>query len=235
MKIVLTPDWFLGADILIEIFSFIILFLFFILCLKNYRLSKNRSSLYLGLGFFAIAFAEIFTILTKLVLYYDTSFTQNIGHMVVTYNVVKSVDIFYYIGFFLHKFFTLMGLYIIYKIPAKKGITSDFFLAFYFLLLSALFSNFFNYLFHITALLLLILIINNYQNLYKKNKSGNTKTLLIAFAMLALSHIIFILSNIAILYAIAQTIQLISYIILLILMVKILEYGKKKKQVRHNI
>ncbi|MDO8516808.1 MAG: hypothetical protein Q7S33_01665 [Nanoarchaeota archaeon] len=235
MKIALTPDWFLGIDVLIEIFSFMILFLFFILCLKNYRLSKNKNSLYIGLGFFAIALAEIFTILTKLVLYYDTSFTQNIGHMVVTYNVVKSVDIFYYIGFFLHKLFTLMGLYIIYKIPTKKGITSDFFLVFYFLIISALFGNFFFYLFHITALLLLILIIGNYQDLYQKNKSGNTKTLLIAFAMLSLSQIIFILSHIAILYAIAQTIQLISYVILLILIVKILEYGKKKKQVRHNI
>ena len=229
MKIVFTPDWFIGTDVLIEAFSFMILFLFFILCLKSYRMTKNKNTFYLGLGFLAIALAEIFTILTKFILYYDTTFTQQIGDMIVTKNIVTSVDIFYYIGFFLHKFFTLMGFYIIYKIPSKKGVTEDFLLVITFLIISAIFGNFFYYVFHIVTLLLLVLIIANYKRIYKKNKSKNTRILLIAFSMLALSQLIFIISTIGLLYVTAQIIQLVSYIILLVLIVNILKHGKKKK------
>jgi hypothetical protein len=229
MKIVFTPDWFLGADVLIEIFSFAILLLFFILAIKNYKLSKNKNSFYLGFGFFAIALAEIFTILTKLILYYDTNFTQQIGDLIITYKVVKSVDIFYYAGFFLHKFFTLMGLYIIYKIPSKKGTAQDFLLAAFFMIISALFSNFFQYVFNLTSLLLIGLIITNYTEIYNKNKSENTRILIIAFALLALSQMIFILSSLNILYVIGQSIQLVSYIILLVLIMRIIKHGPKKK------
>ena len=108
MKIVFTPDWFLGGDVLVEGFSFLILLIFFILSIRNYRLSKNKKDLYLGLGFFLIAIAEIATILTKVVLYYDFNITQQVGQMIVTQQVVKSIDIFYYIGFFFHKFLTLL-------------------------------------------------------------------------------------------------------------------------------
>jgi len=229
MKIVFTPDWFLGADIFIELFSFAILSLFFILSIKNYKMSRNKNSFFLGVGFLLIAFAEIFTILTKLVLYYDTSFTQQVGQMIVTYNIVKSVDIFYYIGFFLHKFFTLMGLYIIYKIPSKKGTAEDFVLVVFFIILSSLFSNIFFYIFHITALLMIGLIISSYREVYRKNKSKNTNLLVISFGLLALSHIIFIMSNLNVLYVIGQSIQLVSYIILLVLIIRITKHGKKKK------
>jgi hypothetical protein len=50
---------------------------------------------------------------------------------------LASVDIFYYTGFFLTKFFTLLGLYIIYKIPAEKKLTTEFLLIIYLLLLNS--------------------------------------------------------------------------------------------------
>lgn len=229
MKIVFTPNWFLGPDVLIELFSFAILFLFFVLAIKNYKLSKNKSTFYLGIGFFLISLAEIFTIITKLVLYYDTTFTQEIGHMIVTYQIVKSVDIFYYIGFFFYKFLTLMGLYIIYKIPSKKGTIEDFLLVGFFIILSAIFSNLFSYVFHLATIFILGLIILNYHKIYKNNRSENTKILIIAFTLLAISHTIFLLSNPSILYVIGQSIQLVSYIILLFLIINITKHGQKKK------
>ena len=235
MKIVLTPDWFLGIDVFIEIFSFIILSLFFYYSIKSYKLSRNRNSLLLGGAFLLIALAELATIFTKLVLYYDASFTQSIGQAVVTYNVVQSVDIFYYIGFFFHKLLTLVGLYVIYRLPLKRRLSGDIILVLAFLVISALFSQGFYYLFHVSALLLLILIINNYYGIYKENKSNNTKMLIIAFSMLALSQVLFIISKIGVLYAAAQIIQLVSYLTLLILIIRIVKHGKKKKSNRHNI
>jgi len=235
MKIVLTPDWFLGTDVVIEVISFLVLVLFFLLARKNYKLTGNKNSKYLGIGFLLIAIAEIATILTKFVLYYDTTLTQSIGCMAISYNIVKSVDIFYYTGFFLHKFLTLLGLYVIYKIPHNKEISGDMFLVACFFLISAVLSSTSYYVFHILALILLVMIIDNYLDVYKKNKSQNTKILIAAFIILGLSQVIFILSAMPALYAIAQILQLVSYLILLSLIIRILQYGKKKKQVRNNI
>jgi len=235
MKIVFTPDWFLGSDVLIEIFSFIILVLFFYFSVRAYKINKKKNSLYLGTAFLLIAVAELATIFTKLILYYDTTFTQNIGRVVVTYSIVKSVDVFYYIGFFFHKFLTLFGFYLIYRIPLEKKSSEDFMLAVYFIILSAFFSQGVYALFHLTALVLLILIANNYYKIYKKNRLPNTKILVIVFSILAFSQILLLMSQVEFIYALAQVLQLVSYLILLVLIIRIIKYGTKKKSSKHNI
>ncbi len=230
MKIVLTPDWFLGNDVLVEAFSFIVLFIFSFLCYKNYKLNKSKKFLYLGMGFSLIAIAQLATIMTKLVLYYDTSFTQTVGQFVVTYNILKSVDIFYYAGFFFHRLFTLLGFYIIYKLPIERKNFKDFLLVLFFIGVISLLSKDVFYLFHLTSLVLLMLITRNYYQVYKKNKSSNTLILLSAFTLLSLSRIIFIASKLDSMYVIANVIELVSYITLLILIIRILKHGTKKKQ-----
>jgi hypothetical protein len=235
MKFVFTPDWFLGKDILIEAFSFVVLFTFSFLCMKNYKINKSKKSLYLGTGFILIALAQLATIATKLVLYYDIGPSQEIGSMIIAYQLLSSVDIFYYIGFFAHKFLTLIGFYIIYRLPIEKNSRKDFFLTLYFIIIFSIFSIGINYLFHTTALVLLLLITRNYFQVYKKNKSSNTKILITAFALLSLSNVIFILSKMSTMYVVANIIGLISYVILLILIIRILKYGKKTKQDGHNI
>jgi uncharacterized membrane protein YwzB len=92
-----------------------------------------------------------------------------------------------------------------------------------------------HYFFNITAIFILTLIIRNYNKLYKKNKSSNTKILLFAFSLLLLSHLIFIPARVGVLFVAANFISLISYVVLLFLMIRILEHGKKKKPHGYNI
>jgi len=238
MKIVLTPDWFLGKDILIDSFSFIVLIIFSVLAIRSYKLNKkNRNLLYLGTGFGLIALAQIACIFTKLILYYDIGPAQAIGQAIITGQFLSSVDIFYYIGFFFHKFLILIGLYIIYRLPQKKIYIGDYVLVLYFILLSAVLSEYegFFYFFHLTAFVLLILIVNNYYKIYKENRFTNTKILITAFSILTLAHLIYLFSKVEILFAVANIIELISYVVLLFLIVRILKYGEKKKSHGYNI
>jgi len=228
MKIVFTPDWFLTADILIEVFSFIILTVFFILSEKSYKITKKKNTFYLGVGFLLIAIAELATILTKFVLYYDTTVTQNIGVMAVSYHVLKSVDIFYYMGFFLHRILTLLGLYLIYRIPFNEKSGRDVILTIFFLIVSVIFSNTAYYIFHLTAFIILLLILDKYRNVYHENKNKNTKLLLNAFVLLTTSQVVFLLSTVQLLYVFAQIIQLISYLMLLVLAIRLFKYGKQE-------
>jgi len=224
MKLVFTPDWFLNADVLIEGFSFLVLAVFFILCYRYYKLNKKKTFLYLGSGFLLIAIAQLAVILTKFVLYYDTTFTQEVGQLIVTSRVISSVDIFYYIGFFLHKFLTLAGFYIIYRLPKRNF--GDALLAIYFLIISAVFSVKAEYVYHITVIVLLVMIARNYYEIYLKNKSGNTKILVTAFVILGLGHLIALLSKMQMFYAISNIIELASYVILLALIIKIVKIKK---------
>lgn len=235
MKIVLTPDWFLGFDVLIELFSFIVLLIFSTLSLRNYKLNKNKKNfLYIGIGFGLIALAQLTTILTKTILYYDFSLIQQVGSAIITNQIVSSVDIFYYIGFFFYKFLTLMGLYIIYRLHYKRSSIGDSALFIYFILLSALLSTEIYYLFHLTALFILLMITRNYYLIYKENHFPNTKILMTVFSILALSQLLFIFSN-EILQATANVVELISYTLLLFLNIKIRKDGKKKKSDGDNI
>jgi hypothetical protein len=234
MRFVLTPDWFLGKDVLIESFSFLVLLVFVILCIRNYKLNKNKKIMYLGIGFGLIALAQLATVATKFVLYYDFSFTQSVGRAIIEYEVVKSVDIFYKLGFFFHRLLTLVGLYVIYRLPIKRKSPGDFLLALYFIVISAMFSSQLNYLFHSTALILLVLITNNYYTIYKKNRFSNTKILVAVFGMLGLSQLMFVLSTLETVYVAANIIELLSYSLLLFLIVRILKHGKKKKPDGYN-
>src|SRR3972149_4792106 len=215
VKIVPTPDWFIGKDVVIEVFSLVVLAIFVFLAYRYYRLNKNRNILYLASGFGLIALAQLATILTKLVLYYDIGPTQQIGQALVTSQVVNSVDIFYYAGFFFHRFLTLIGLYIIYRLPRERRSIGDYIIAIYFIFISSLASKEIFYLFHFTALCLLILIVEKYFLIYKENRFFNTKVLMMAFGLLALSQFVFILSTIDVLFVLGNVIELVSYTIFL--------------------
>lgn len=235
MKIVLTPEFFLGKDILIEGFSFIILLIFFILALKNYKIGKNKKMLYLGIGFGLIALAQLASVFTKTILYYDIGPSQAIGQAIITSQIVNSVDIFYYIGFFFHRFLTLLGFFLIYRLPKKKINKEDSFLILFFLFLSAFIGKEFYYFFHLTCLMILIFITNNYLEIYKKNKLVNTKILIFTFIILSLAQLIYIFSKLGDLFVVANITELIGYILLVFLFIKIIKNGKKKEQDGNNI
>ena len=157
-----------------------------------------------------------------------TEITKEIGRVIVTNSIVKSVDIFYYTGFFFNRLFSLIGFYIIYKIPSRKIFSGDFFLALVLIFIISTLANEWFYIYHITALALLILIINNYYQTYKNEKITNTKILISAFIILAISQILFLMSSINYMYVTAQSVQLVSYITLFFLVIKIIQNGKKK-------
>lgn len=243
MRFVLTPDWFLGKDVMIEGFSFLVLFGFFFLCRRYYKLSNKKPFSYLGTGFLLIAIAQLATITTKLILYYDTTFTQQIGQMIVTYHILKTIDFMYYFGFFFHKILTLVGLYVIYRLPMKKS-SGDWFLAGYFILISALVGTDINFIFNITVLVFLGLIIKNYYSIYKKNHSSNTGILMLAFSILFFGHLLYVIPELCLqicspgsvgsMAVTANILELFSFSILFFLMIRILKFhknenGKKKK------
>ena len=92
VKIVLTPQWFLANDVLIEAFTFLVLLIFAFLAFRYYRMSKNKNILHLGTGFGFILLAEFAALVTKLVLFYDIGPSRIIVQALINTQIVSSVD-----------------------------------------------------------------------------------------------------------------------------------------------
>lgn len=229
------PSWFLAPDFLINVFSFLILLAFFALCIRSYRLNKNKGIFYLGLGFAFIAVAQLAITMTKFVLYYHSSITNAIGNAIIKYNIVSSVNVVYNAGIFLSGLFTLIGLYVIYRLPQKEKSIKDLLLILYFALLCIFISSSVYYIFHISALVLFLLISYSYYSVYTKNKFSNTLILSVSFGILAVSQLLFTVSQANVITVVADLLELVSYITLLILIIKILKHGNEKKQDGYNL
>ena len=222
------PSWFLAPDVVINVFSFLILLTFFILCIKSYKLNKNKGIFYLGVGFASIALGQLAITMTKFVLYYHTTVAGAIGNAIIKYNIVGSVNVVYNLSIFLNGLFTLIGLYVIYRLPQKEKSIKDLLLILYFVLLSIFISSDIYYIFHISALMLFLLISYSYYTIYKKNKFSNTLILSVSFCVLAVSQLLFTISQANVITVIADLLELGSYITLLVLIVRILKHGEKK-------
>ena len=86
------------------------------------------------------------------------------------------------------------------------------------------------FVFHLTAMLLLLIVTYHYHLTFRSKKNYNTMLLMISFFMIALSHLLFIFETIQpIYYVVAELFQLFGYFMLLLTFILILKNGKKKK------
>lgn len=229
IELVYSPQWFYGKDIIIDIVSIFVLFLIGFFAIKCYRMNKkNKNYLLLAISFFTLAASFIFKILTNFTIYYKIIEIKNIGVVTLTYQTIKSTNTLFFIGFMLYRILTLIGLYILYSIYTKQT-KSNMFLIIFLIIISTYFSQSAYYIFHLTSLILLILITMQYWDIYKKNKLIPSKMLVFSFAIIAISQIIFMFVHLnQLLYVISEIVQLIGYISLLIAFILVLKHGKKR-------
>ena len=161
-------------------------------------------------------------------LYYNLSTTYEIGRIIVTTNIISSIDIIYFTGFFISRFLVMLGFYFIYYITKKHKSELEHLLIIYFIAITAIISGSIDYIFNITITVLLALIFVNYNSVYKKTESKNTKILAYGFFILLVSYLLITLSKISSqIYVFANLLQLLSYMIFLYIIIKIYKHREK--------
>lgn len=196
--------------------------------LNNFVLSKNKKFIYLGLAFFLVALGELAAVFMNIGIYFDSAITYAVGKAVVTTTAVKSIDLIYTLGFFFFRFFVMLGFYFIYYVTKKGRNRIEHFLILYFILIISIFTHYATFVFHLTVTFILLLVLVNYFEIYKENKSQNTKSLIGVFLVLFFSHFLMIFSFNYIIIVFANLLQLISYLLLLVIIIRIYQHGKKK-------
>lgn len=225
------PRWFCGFDVLIDVFSLIVLLMIGYFSLKNYKLSgNNKNHLWIGGSFFTLALGFLLKVLTNFTLYYKVLVTKQIGLLTLTYEKFVPSNILVFIGFNGYKILTLIGLYMLFMLYQKEKSMPDTIITTYLLFASIYFVQE-TYLFNITCALLLILITYEHHSNCKKQKTCSTVNMLTtSFGILALSHVlqVFLMYGTS-LYVIAEAVQLVGYSLLLYTFIKVLQNAKKAR------
>jgi hypothetical protein len=234
MQIVYSPRWFFGKDIIIDAISVIVLLLIAFTAFRYYRIDKKRTYLSLAGGFFLMGFAFICKILMNFTIYYHVFETKNLGFVTLTVQSIRSSDALFFIGFLLFRLLTLLGLYWVfntyYPQCPKATILNVF-------LITALtyFSQDVFYVFHITALIILLLISHQILSLSQKSQSKSTTAIAWSFILISLSHLMFCFLHLEPeFYVGAEIVQLIGYIGLLIAFLMVRSHGKTLKNRHHR-
>ena len=228
LELIYSPNWFFGKDIIIDSISIIVLILISVFAIRSYYYNKkNKNYLYLGFSFLTLALAYGFKILTNFTLHSETIKTAKIGFTTITYEAIKFYPQLIYISLLAYIFLTLIGLYILYSVYQKQSWITSIIIT-YLIILTTYFSRSAHYIFHITAFLLMFLVTYEYAKTSKKNKSSSSRLLLGSFIIITLSQALFVFAKIAgLCYITAELAQLIGYIGLLIVFIRILKNGKK--------
>ncbi|MBN1156026.1 hypothetical protein JXA85_00275 [Candidatus Woesearchaeota archaeon] len=225
IELVYSPVWFFGKDIIIDVVSIIVLSLVGLFSIKYHRMNKKKSNLLFGISFLMLAASFLFKIMTNFTIYYPVVVTKNLGFFVVTFRAMKATNVLLHSGFLIYRLLTLVGLYLLLSTYTKQKMPSIILIS-YFIIISTIFSQSAIFVFFLTSLVMLSLITMCYIRDFKKSKR---KLLAISFLTITISQAIFIFIALdKLFYVIAESIQLIGYVLMLVAFTLVLYHGKKK-------
>jgi hypothetical protein len=238
MHLALTPgpQWFSGADFVIDLVSVVILFLIAVFAWIFYSLNKSRKNhLLFFISLVILGLSFVFKIITYFMLYlttFDVRIVNVLGQLVY---YVEPNTLYFSVAFIIYSVLTLIGFFLLYTIYDSNMSKKTTLLILYFILAVVLFSeNAFLFL-HLTALLLSGMIALALWKNYRRNKLKSTMQLSLSFFIICLSRIFFILSSkFSYMYVFGEIIQLAGYIILLATFMAVLKNGKKTGKTRDN-
>lgn len=206
----MSPKWFYGYDIGLELIFAIITIAVALFAYKIYKATNQNYAKYLSIAFFLIGISNIIQSIINFLIV--SKFNENICNMMK----IQSITHFNTIAIYTHMLLFTLGLvfliYMILKIERK----SILLLLTTISILAMLLSENVLYTFYILSSSYLLIISGYFIRNYLKNK--NTKTLLIAVAFLFLLvgsvHFLFSINH-QLFYAIGYILEFVAYILIL--------------------
>jgi hypothetical protein len=231
LKFVFSPRWFYGIDCISAVLALIITLLIAAFSYKIYKFCKDKKYKYLTLSFLTLSASFFFKLLTNVTVYYDVTKEKMQEGLVLTYSVLESSDLLVSLGFIGHRFLFLAGFmglfYLLYQHRDKKLLIIMTWL----ILLATWFSLSNYFFFHSTAILFLALLFWYYYRACQtspKKKRRSQKDVMFTFWFLAMSQLAYLFVSVSLhLYALAEILQLIGFLLLLFTMLGIFRKTRK--------
>ena len=216
---VFSPKWFYGFDSIIELIAIIVSILLVYYSYKCFKLTKENKYLYFSTAFLSLTFAFIAKIIGTLAIYRPAITRSAIGSTI--HQTFTGLTPYYInaLAFIVYTFFTLLGFMILFLIISRLRWKNQRVIALlvYFVFLATWISIIHYQLFYLTSFVLLLLITYSYYKNFKEIRSEKAKFVVIAFGVLLVSQAFFIFVIYSrIIYVMAELIQLLGFVYLLI-------------------
>ena len=206
----LSPDWFFGYDVILEILFAIITFVVAMLGFKVYKATSQKQSFYLAWAFLLISISNILQSTLNLLI------LTKLNEPICAAIKIQSVTAFNILGTYIHMFFMIIGLAVLTFMTLKSKDIRGLIVITGLSLIAVFLSANSIYIFYAVSSLLLIIISWYFAKNFLKNKK--TKTLLIAIAFLFLLfgsiHFLFAVNH-QLFYVIGHILELIAYSLVL--------------------
>ena len=219
---------FYGIDSLIEFLIIIVAAIVSLYSHKIYKIVKDQNYRFFSIAFFLIAISFVFKILSNFTILNRVKI-QGINFVYTVLSQPSYMPLVDFIIFTLYKVFYLLGFLMLFLIITKTDKKDKIFLYVYLSIIAILFSIYFNFIFHITLILILLfLTIHFYQN-HKTHKTTNSMLVFIAFLIMFIAHLSFVFSDMhSFFYMTGEGLLLIAFLSLLINQINLRKSSKKK-------
>lgn len=220
----LTPSWFFLYSILLEVFFAVITLIISIYGFKVYSLTEQKQLKTFSIAFLFISFSYLIQSVLNLII------LSNFDDEVILLINLNSVYLLNLFGLYAHALFFITGLFLLTYITLKVENKRIMALFLSVLLLSVLFSVNKVFLFYVLSSVLLIFTVWHYFSHYIQKKNINTLLVLLAmiFLLFGTLHLMYAVKN-EIYYVIGHILEFIAYMLLLVNLLIIVNYGKKKR------
>lgn len=197
-RLIFTPEWFNGYDLLFEGIALIVAFLIAAYSWRTYRISKENRFMYFSIAFMLISLSLAVEMFTQGVLYFfpvRETIAQVLGP--VTGSGLKYADLYYRGAFFIQMASLLGGWLLIFFISQKpRNRLKKFYeltqmaLFIYLVLLISVISNFKYVIFYLTSSVLLgLIVLNYYQNYLNTNRNKNAFLVMFSFLLILFGNL----------------------------------------------
>jgi hypothetical protein len=211
-----SPQWFAGVDSVIELLSIIVAFMVCLYSYKVYRLTKQKNYFFFSGAFFLVGVSYIFKIISELVIYSRYVEQKIIGPFIVSRTVLEQVTWVHTYSHTIFRLLLMFAFFILLVVALKVKKKQTLILLTYFMVLVTLVSSYAHFVFHLTHVIMLSMLVFHFYHNYLKRKTRQALFVTLAFLSILISHIVLVFMmydpNI---YAIGEVFQLIGFGILL--------------------
>jgi hypothetical protein len=180
---------FYGIDSIIDMIVVIMAVMISYQSHKIYSLVKEKNFRYFSWAFATIGAAYLFKTVSNITAVRQI-IIQRSDFIIVFMHELQNIQLINFVTFTLYKTLLLAGFLILFLIMTKTSTKENVILFFYLSAIAILFSVYFDLIFHLTLIIILIFLSIYFYNNYKKVRSTNSHLVFLAFAFILLSTIV---------------------------------------------
>ena len=224
---------FYGIDSALDFLIALVAFLIAYQSSRVYKLINEKNYKFFAWAFLSIGIAFLSKIIANLTIVHEVIF-ERANFIISITRELQEMQLINFFGFTFYKIFLLVGFLILFLITTRTNKKEDIVLYSYFAVITVLFSIYFNFIFHITLIVILTALTIFFYKNYKRTNSQNSYKVYLAFLFILISHAIDLFYGLHVfVYLLGEIFVFIGFLILLVNHTKI-KNGKEKNQVRGN-